>query len=447
VPAIYVANNGNDDLSGDSPEQAVRTIAIGIDRAKQCSPEPCEVRVQQGEYEEAVELVSGVSLFGGYSSQFVLRDPQVHETIISSTEERTVSALLLDAPVRVDGFTIRGADRSKVEPADGSSSFALWVSGSAGMITVATSIIEAGRGADGTPGYPGVALNCDAKGGIGGEATDCSAAKGGVGDAGDDESSGGDGGEKGNSNCPSACPLVGSDGVSDGKQGIKGDDGEDGTAGVAADNALGSFSPGGEWTGAEAEPALRGKNGTGGGGGGSGGSKRFKACFGCGTLLGGHGGNGAKGGCGGGPGGAGSPGGGAFAVLVNGGDLILQDTEVRGGQGGNGGKGGDGAEGKDGGTDIDDDHEGAKSQKCGLINYSSGGGGLGGLGGKGGHGGGGAGGIGGPALSIVRVGDGALIEVGDVSITVGKGGQGGLGGLGSSAPKGLTGAAALTSAF
>ncbi len=445
--AIFVSANGNDDLSGDSPQQAVKSITMGIARALLCSPELCEVRIEQGTYEEAVELASGVSLMGGYGSEFVIHDPRVHVTVITSTETRTVSAKLLDAPVLVDGVTIRGADHSLAKTPDGSSSFALWVSGSKGMITVANSVIEAGRGADGSDGAAGVELSCDSKGGSGGEATDCDAAKGGAGDAGQDDSSGGDGGEPGNNNCPNVCPLTGSDGISDGKQGIKGDDGDDGAAGSAAEDPLGSFSAGGEWTGAKAGSAERGKNGTSGGGGGAGGSKRFKACFGCGTLLGGHGGDGAKGGCGGGQGEAGTPGGGAFAVLINGGDLVLQDTEVRGGQGGKGGKGGDGMPGAEAGTDIDDNHEGAKSQKCGLINYSSGAGGLGGLGGKGGHGGGGAGGVGGPALSIVRVGDGALIEVGAVSIAIGKAGAGGLGGLGGSAPKGLAGSAALTGAF
>ena len=99
----------------------------------------------------------------------------------------------------------------------------------------------------------GELLSCKAKGGAGGEPFDCGGSKGGNGTAGDDPPGGGEGGDPGGSNCPSACPLVGSDGTGPGNSGLPGDDGHDGLGGALAEDRSGSFV-GGAWVGAPGEP-------------------------------------------------------------------------------------------------------------------------------------------------------------------------------------------------
>ena len=279
------------------------------------------------------------------------------------------------------------------------------------------------------PARPARASRARSTGGAGGVSDDCDSNAGGAGSASGDPVEGGDGGAGGSSDCPSACPLVNSDGISGGTAGAPGGNGVDGTGGSAAADVFGSFS-GGLWTGALGVAGTRGMHGTGGGGGGSGGSKRFRACFGCNTLLGGNGGSGGPGGCGGGGGGPGGAGGGSFAIVTDS-TVTLDSLNVVGGKGGAGGVGGAGVSGQTGASAPDDGGVpgAAAEQKCGLIDYESGAGAAGGAGGAGGSGGGGAGGVGGPSVAVVTVGAGHITQYGS-TITMGTPGSGGAPGAG-----------------
>lgn len=441
---FYVATTGADWNAGDDPAHPFRTVAHAITRAAACAPAPCSIRIAEGVYTEVVMLAPGVDLEGGWAPGFVDRDVVVHAVVLTSEDAVSVHAEALDATTTLDGLTIRGANLEL--RTDGASSTALRLRDSGEHLRLRNVRVEGGRGARGRDGEDGSLVACQALGGAGGGAFDCGGDNGGWGDAGGDPSMAGDPGTPGGSNCPSACPLVGGDGVSPGVAGGNGANGPGGASGVPGDDLDGAFAADGDtWVGDVGVAATRGGHGTGGSGGGPGGSKRFRACFGCGTLVGGRGGDGAPGGCGGDGGTSGGPGGASFGVVVIRSTLLIDDVGVVGGLGGAGGAGGDGHPGSPGGTDGSVGRQGAPSQQCGLITYHAGAGAPGGIGGHGGHGGGGAGGVGGPSIAVALVGGGVASfgEPGQIELTVGTAGPGGVGGTGAvDAPDGPAGLAA-----
>jgi hypothetical protein len=425
-PVVYVAQHGHDDNAGDAPMRAVRTIQRGIERALACPEQPCSVLIAEGSYAESVSLADGVSLFGGYSADFTRRDATAHEVLVSSDAERTIVAAQLRSETRLSGLTLLGATLLGEQ---GRSSYALWADDCAEALLLQQVVVKAGAGEAGPKGNSGLPTSCDARGGQGGTSYDCGASEGGVGDASGDPVNGGAAGGGGSSNCPNACPLVGSDGVTAGTSGKPGRDGDDGAGGIAPEQALGAFEQG-LWIGPPGGSGARGFHGTGGGGGGGGGTKRIRACFGCGTLFGGRGGDGAPGGCGGGGGEGGGAGGGAFAIAAIDSTVALEDVVLVGGRGGRGGPGGEGSDGQPGGQTTGLGHEDGRSKKCGAIRYYSGAGGIGGIGGAGGAGGGGAGGTGGAAITLLLAGSANVVERGSVELQEGVPGEGGAGGNG-----------------
>ncbi|MGE0324235.1 MAG: hypothetical protein AB7S68_18110 [Polyangiaceae bacterium] len=423
---IHVSPLGNDNADGKTPDSAVQTINEGIQRAVGCGTKPCDIHVMKGTYEEQVTLADGIHIIGGYAAGFKARDTAANPVVITSTEAKTVVAEGLTKATSLESLTVRGADLSEL--ADGSSSYAVWVHASGDALSIIDARVEGGKAAAGADGAAGGELSCSALGGAGGVVADCSSGPGEPGDADGDPTSGGGGGPDGSDNCPSACPLVGGDGVSGGTTGDDGGNGANGLPGGISMDALGVFTAMGTWQGAPGSAGERGKHGTGGGGGGAGGTKRFRACFGCGTLLGGPGGKGGDAGCGGGGGEAGGVGGGAFGVVLIDSNLSLDKTYVSGGVAGKGGRGGDGATGGTGVMGVGGDDGG--SQQCGAITYFSAGGGNGGNGGNGGAGGGGAGGNGGVSIAIALIGKAVVSEGEGVIIDRGTSGVGGPGGQG-----------------
>ncbi|HVK73556.1 MAG TPA: hypothetical protein VM734_09555 [Kofleriaceae bacterium] len=436
---LYVSVVGHDGNDGRSPAHPLRHIQFAIDRARACEPGPCRLWIAEGVYQEELLLAGGVDLEGGWAQSFAVRDLAIYPVVITSDAAVAVHAEVLDGPVVVDGLTIRGADLGDDD--DGGSTIALRVRDAADHLKLRRVRVEGGRAARGRAGDDGSLVACDARGGEGGAAFDCGGGEGQRGNAGGDPYQGGAGGNPGASNCPSACPLVGSDGISAGTLGGNGANGTGGPSGSATTDDDGAFVDD-LWQAGVATGGGRGGHGTGGSGGGPGGSKRFRACFGCGTLVGGRGGDGARGGCGGGGGGPGLPGGASFGIVVIRSTITFDSVLVAGGQGGPGGDGGDGHPGSPGGTDGTIGRQDAPSQQCGLITYRAGAGAPGGVGGHGGHGGGGGGGAGGPAIGVALInGEIALVgEPGTSTSTPGTGGLGGRGGTGADlAPAGPPG--------
>jgi hypothetical protein len=427
---VYVSIEGADSSDGTAPAWPLRHVSAGIARALTCAPAPCLVRIAEGVYSEEVALAGGVDLEGGWNRGFTARDVLLYAVVLTSEAPDTVVADGLDAAATLEGLTVRGADLST--RTDGVASTALRVRDAADHLRLRGVRVEGGRGARGADGDDGTLASCTGLGGSGGTAYDCGGGGGGAGDAAGDPASAGAPGGGGSSNCPSACPLVGSDGIGDGTPGGNGANGAAGDAGTAVNDDDGTFAAD-LWHGVSGGAGARGRHGTGGSGGGSGGSKRFRVCFGCGTLLGGRGGDGAPGGCGGTGGAGGGAGGAGFGMVVIRSTVWIDGVVVSGGAGGRGGDGGDGHPGSPGGTDGTSGRQGAGSQRCGAIDYHSGAGASGGIGGHGGHGGGGAGGAGGPSIGVALV-TGTLSPTGEPGanmIEVGTGGLGGGGGTGA----------------
>jgi hypothetical protein len=426
---IYVSIEGADSSFGTA-EWPLRHVAAGIARAQTCTPNPCLVRIAEGVYEEEVALASGVDLEGGWNRGFSARDVLIYAVVITSDAPTTMTASGLNAETIVEGLTVRGADLST--GIDGAASTALVVRDSGDHLRLRGARVEGGRGARGDAGNDGTLQQCTALGGAGGQGYDCGSRVGELGNAGGDAASGGAPGGGGNSNCPSACPLVGGDGISDGGPGGNGANGGSGLPGTAVIDDDGTFDSD-VWIGIAGGNGGRGLHGTGGSGGGSGGSKRFRVCFGCGTLDGGRGGDGARGGCGGNGGSGGGAGGAAFGAVIIRSTMWVDGVTITGGAGGRGGDGGDGHPGSPGGTDGSVGRQGSPTQRCGLIDYRAGAGGAGGIGGHGGAGGGGAGGAGGPSIAVALV-TGVIQPAGEPGANMyelGSGGAGGAGGTGA----------------
>jgi len=500
--AIYVSGNDAtaiDDAScGLGPtgtgtgNHPCRTITQGLTRAT--STGRPRVLVADATYNEAVTLVDGKHLFGGYRADTWERHLATTSTIIqgsSSTanHDLTVIAYAIASPTVFEGFVIRGSANAKA----GGNSYALYVSSSSANLTIRNNQIFGGRGGPGAAGASGLngatgvnaasytANAYDAFTSTGAGACSSSnnraAYGGGVRTcAGVDDVGGGHGG--GNNCTPQRStqsstalspatagqPGAGASGGAAGLPGTRGWDadlngnlcllpvlggnvmpmfGTDGNSGAAGGNASGvtgcTSAAGsvvaGHWVGGSAPSGLVASNGGGGGGGGAGGGATCSSgCPGGAAFLGGHGGGAGTGGCGGSGGGGGGTGGGAFAIFIAGGTPpTISNNQVvlgGGGNGGGGGLGGAGGLGGDGGAGGDNE-----------VSFCTGKGGRGGDGGDGGAGSGGGGGCGGSSFGIYSSGIGAPAYCGSNQLSGGSAGAGGNGGYsaGSSGGNGQAG--------
>lgn len=406
-----------------------------------------QVWVPAGDHSGAIELVGGVSIFGGYDPSSWSRTASATTRVVG--EGPLLRGSSIDVATEIAALRFEAADA--VMP--GASSIA-------GVLQNVTSLhlqdvaIVAGRGADGesqdqpmqaAPGRPGL------DGGLTGIGPSCGAAQqprasGGV--AGTSRCDCGDGGRGGASstqernrngvsgegygpfggacdfgspaanNGPSA--VVGAAG-GDGRTGASGRPGTDGMGGMT----LGVFSAAG-YAPSDGSPGTNGREGQGGGGGGA---ALDVGCSGndfC-VFFGASGAGGGAGGCGGVGGDAGTGGGASVALLLVDSTVRLTRVELRatnGGAGGDGARGGLGGAGGDGGFGQ---RGMGTAFSCASQPIQPGG--DGGAGGPGGQGGGGGGGGGGPSFGLVLVGDSAeSTDSSSVFIDIGSGGLGGRGG-------------------
>ncbi len=471
---IYVAANGNDtSLCGDGPFGVgqfgpCETITWGLARAQAAGAD--RVLVAAGSYQEAVALVNGVDLQGGYNPINWGRNISGNLTQITAPSgaghRKTVTATGIVSPTLFEGFVVSGA--TAYTP--GSNSYALYVSGGNGALVISQNTLFGGDGApgssgsagaegvDGTDGAGGVkafdtgSSNCSntSQGGSGGArscgGTNVSGGKGGnavcVPDQGIQKS--GKNGAAGSGTGGGAAGAGGWDGGTrwgsgeycglchlpsesmGGANGANGQVGTNGNAGAGCQSVTGGVS-GGEWKGSTAGAGNAAGHGGGGGGAGAGGGGEAMDS-GCNEDLGGTGGGGGSGACGGTAGTGGFAGGGSFAIFVHGtsappsisGNIIHRGNGGVGGVGGPGGAGGIGGDGANGGPEA-----------TGYNDFCTGSGGKGGQGGNGGHGGGGGGGCGGVSFGIWGTSLGGSPGWADDNTFLG-GGSGGAGGAGGS---------------
>lgn len=163
--AIFVAKHG-DDANPGTRDRPKRTIQAGIEQALLDAKR--DVYVATGVYQEAVILAEGIGVYGGYSSDFRVRDIGRYQTAIlgplpSDFAPGAVNCIgisngLVGSTV-FDGFTVFGYHEKRA----GRSSYAVYVLDCDSTLRISNNVIVAGsggpgqRGEDGEDGLDGVA--------------------------------------------------------------------------------------------------------------------------------------------------------------------------------------------------------------------------------------------------------------------------------------------------
>lgn len=450
----FVAPTGADNGSCGARTDPCRTITAALQMALDGGYR--DVLVAGGSYPEAVELVNGVSLYGGYSADYGSRNPVLSPSEVVGEAGATIGprdepvVLVADAitgPVEVADMRFVGRNASGSAQGAGRNTYTIFIRNvGVDVLTLSRNVIVGGNAAHGIDGQSGTAASSTRApgGGQGGDAQRYSTLC--------DDTSRGDGGvAASNGEYPTAGGNGGAGGTMDtdcdgypnytARPGLNGQNGAGSTSFEGSGGGRGgtcfSYRPGrgsdgrtrhgshgsraadgstvsGFWLAGAGNDGALGQPGAGGGGGGGSG--------GCDTDTDSYGAGGGGGGAGGfrapeaGTGGAG--GGSSFAVyLVNAHPVIAENTIERGAAG-NGGIGGHGGAGQPGGF-------GGSGGQPTSITY---GGGDGGNGGDGGASGAGSGGAGGMSVGVALVG--SSID-GHNTYT---GGTAGSGGAGGSAP-------------
>jgi hypothetical protein len=135
----------------------VQSIEVALTKAQ--SEGKRDVYVATGLYNESIRLIGGISVYGGYSPDFVDRDPAQYETAIlggSITFEKPGTINGSDifgagAETKVSGFLVYGRDAYVL----GSSSYAVHLKGCDDRVVFELCEIHAGNGADGLWGSYG----------------------------------------------------------------------------------------------------------------------------------------------------------------------------------------------------------------------------------------------------------------------------------------------------
>jgi len=112
--AVYVSSTGDPGNSGLSPGETLNSISDGIERAAYTGAPV--VKVAEGTYttSSTIEMIEGISLYGGYNQDFTVRNPLLHETVINDIQPgeqwtRTFNfASGITNQTTLDGFTVNG---------------------------------------------------------------------------------------------------------------------------------------------------------------------------------------------------------------------------------------------------------------------------------------------------------------------------------------------------
>ncbi|MCB9609556.1 MAG: hypothetical protein H6716_23395 [Polyangiaceae bacterium] len=401
---VFVAISGRDSADGTTGAP-LRTINAGVEKARETGRH--YVFVSTGTYQESINLVDGISIYGGYDSEAGWARAR--------REVTRVQASTINEGLEIVGASGSGvssettiAHLSIVVPSAPAQQPSVSVVGLRCVdcpgLRVADSTIEMGNASHGFSGQPGVAGAAGGPGGPGGEAScddDIQPPAGGAGgtsQCGMGGGQGGTGGESEDRGQPGRPGRPVGSGGAGGAPNQPGGAGQPGAAGVAGVSGMsggaGTWSSLAQWvpgTGQDGAPGLHGGGGSGGGGGGG----EDCAVF-CVEGTGNGGGGGGGGGCAGGGGEHGGGGGGSFGVVLvrSAGAKLLRMT-IRMGNGGDAGGGGVGGSGGPAG------YAGAGGTAC--ITDSQEPGGAGGFGGPGGNGGSGGDGSIGPSIAIVTL--------------------------------------------
>lgn len=457
--AVFVSKTGNDSNLGTRASPRL-TITAGIARAVGLGLSA--VYISEGQYDEAITMAQGVSLYGGYSANNNWARSVSYVTTINSPTAVGVTAQNLAGQLELQLLRVRSANAVGQESnGDGRSSIGVLAVNLGSGLVINGCTIQPGNGSVGLAGLDGGtglsgskggdatgatqggagASPCGAPGGPGangvsGETNGTAGTSGTAAPGGASGANFGSGGTGGKCNLTSAsnggdAPPVSASGTN-GARGANANPGS--TLGVLS--ALGLYQP------PTGQVGIVGQIGGGGGGGGSGGGTQRGSgflCGGCSNLTSGGGGGGGGGGCGGTGGIGGRGGGGSFGVVSVFSVVSVLNSNVTPGSGGQGGAGGNGGRGGDGGPPSSG---GAGATYSGGCNDRHAGDGAGGsAGGAGGQGGGGSGGTGGASVCVFYRGAPPTLSGGTcVPATPALGGPGGSNGQSTAS----TGAAGIS---
>ena len=204
--AVFVSPNGWDTNPG-TVELPVRTITKGLERAVETVKG--HVYVAAGGYEDAVNLVDGKRIFGGFALDFSVRDSGIYTSILAGTPvpaDDVVQAAVTgigigtsEAAASFEGFTVLGPEVQL----PGRSSYGVHLVDCGANLVIADNTVMAGAGGDGAVGVGGTHGEDGESGGNGLKAAEtgpyeCNMSlpggEGGVMTCGDEEVSGGKGG-------------------------------------------------------------------------------------------------------------------------------------------------------------------------------------------------------------------------------------------------------------
>ena len=154
--AVFVSPAGND-LNEGTPEAPVKTISMGLQRAQEKGKG--HVYVAEGFYQETVALRDGIQVFGGFISDFSVRDVSLYTSSLESDPllapgeiQATVRAVSVGTTKSsFEGFTVVGP--YVAEP--GRSSYVIHLHDCGNLLYIRDNVLFAGDGADGEVGEDG----------------------------------------------------------------------------------------------------------------------------------------------------------------------------------------------------------------------------------------------------------------------------------------------------
>ena len=145
---VYVATTGSDTNPG-TLERPMRSVGAALRRGE---AEDKDVLVARGVYDGRVDLVSGVSAYGGYRPDFRDRDLTLYPVVLVNEREEPGAPVVRCEDVReetrFEGFEIQGSDATR----PGTGSTAVYLDGCTDAVVFASDVVLAGRAADGASG-------------------------------------------------------------------------------------------------------------------------------------------------------------------------------------------------------------------------------------------------------------------------------------------------------
>jgi hypothetical protein len=166
-PCVYVSTGQGDDTSGTGSRQSpLKTIAVAIQKAQvNAVPSVC----LSGEvYNEAVTMVSGISVYGGFDQNDAglkfRRSANVTTTV--NAPGVVFDAPQIDQETHIEGITIKATAPALA----GASAYGVRLGGGSGQLFVRNNTIQAAAGSDGDAGTDGAApASAQAPAGNGGQ--------------------------------------------------------------------------------------------------------------------------------------------------------------------------------------------------------------------------------------------------------------------------------------